>query len=207
MRKDRSGKGIIRSAVDVKSWLAETPDVSAVRPSHCPFCDAPSRPPGGALGLWGHGLRGRQQRGPLGADDTPVTVTVEARRYLCVHCDGVCLVVPRSVAPRRHYARAAIALALTLYGLCGEPVREVRRRTSPWRVVGDTAQGGWVTLRRWIAAARRGGLLAGVPGWSDAATPRQIAERVAQRLVALAPPSARGLDLAAQAFLGGASMA
>ena len=53
----QSGEGIVYSAIDVKKWAEETPEVDAVRPGCCSRCGAASRPSGGPLALHGHGAR------------------------------------------------------------------------------------------------------------------------------------------------------
>lgn len=159
------------------------------------------------MGLWGHGLRLRQQRGPLDPKGKPETVVVKARRFQCRPCGAILLVVPRGMMPRRHYAASAIALALALLGLLGLPVREVRRRVSSWQVVGATAASGWATLRRWVAAARRGELFAAVRPSPPHFTMRQVAQRAAATLCACCPVSPGPPDPAAQAFFGGMRMA
>jgi len=146
----RSPSHIVHHALDVKTWLAAPPTVDTARPATCP-CGAPSRPTGGLLGLHGHGLRERQLRGPTCAEGTPTTVTILCRRYQCRHCAAVLTVVPRGVAPFKHYGFAAIALALALWLVCGEPVREVRRRVCAWQVTRESTSS-WPTLRRWARA-------------------------------------------------------
>jgi hypothetical protein len=97
----------------------------------------------------------------------------------------VLLVVPRGVLRSQLFSASAIGLALALWALHRLPAREVRRRVSPWSAVGDTAAGGWASLRRWVRQAGR--LFPGVrhcPGdWTD----RQRAERIATSLAACAP--------------------
>ncbi|HEY4180213.1 MAG TPA: DUF6431 domain-containing protein, partial [Kofleriaceae bacterium] len=93
--------------------MASLPTVEAARPSAC-VCGVPSREPGRGLGLHGHGVRERQLRGPAAAGP-PMTATLVCRRYRCTSCGAVLLVVPRGVAPRKHYGYAAIAMALTLW--------------------------------------------------------------------------------------------
>jgi len=168
-------------------------------------CEAPSRPPGGGLGLWGHGLRSRFPSGPPAADAEPVNEEVPCRRYLCLHCDAVIVVVPRGILPRRQYTASAIALALTLWASLGRTPREVRRRVSPSRIVGASRPGRWVTLARWSEAARRGTLFGQVRP-IQAGTRREVAARVAMVIVAEAPPGFMGLGLEVQAFEGGARM-
>src|ERR1017187_6389959 len=48
----------------------------------CPCCGRAGNPTGKQLGIIGHGLRERQQRGPLVASGAPQMVTVQVRRYL-----------------------------------------------------------------------------------------------------------------------------
>ena len=205
MKEDRSRPRIIQSRLDLKTWLERTPTVDEVRPGQCAVCQRPSRPPGKPLGLWGHGLRLRQQRGPLSPDGKPETVEVAARRYQCRGCGAVLLVVPRGMMPRRHYAASAIALALALLGLLGLSPEEVRRRISPWQIVAEA--GRWPTLRRWVEAARRGELFDRVRPSPPHFTEREVAERAAATLGALAPPGPGPPDPMAQAFLGGMCMA
>ena len=47
-------------------------------------------------------------------DGTPTTLVLVCRRYRCIRCGAVLLVVPRGIAPRKHYGFAAIAMALAL---------------------------------------------------------------------------------------------
>jgi hypothetical protein len=186
---------IVHNARDVKSWLARPPSVEEARPGRCPACGCASRPNGGALGLHGHGLRDRQQRGPLTADGAPTTAVVACRRYRCARCGAIAVVVPRGVAPRRQYSQAAISMALAMWGLLAMPAEAVRARVCAWRVRGPGATG-WATLRRWAQAART----------ADGTSLRAVAGRVAQVAVGRAPPGDRGAPLWAQAFAGGASM-
>lgn len=78
-------------------------------------------------------------------------IVIECRRYRCVRCGAVLIVVPRGVAPRRHYGRAAIAMALTLWAIAREPVAAVRQRICA-RPVTAEAMTRWPTLPS-IAAA------------------------------------------------------
>ena len=186
---------IIYSALDVKAWLARPPSAAQARPGQCPRCRTASRPVGGALGLHGHGLRDRQLRGPLAADSEPTLEVVWCRRYRCTRCRAILLVVPRGVAPRRHYSHAAIAMALALWGLMAMPEATVRERVCTWRVRTASSRG-WSTVRRWAQAART----------AAGPTLRQVAGRAAQIAVGRAPPSVRSAPLWAQAFAGGATM-
>ncbi len=175
MKKGRSNQTIVRSAIDVKTWLARIPSVDEVRPGQCPRCAAASRPVGQGLQIWGHGLRDRQSRGPLEALGDPVEVTLRVRRYLCRPCRAVIVVVPLGVIAGRLFAAAAIGLALALFGVEGLPLAKVRQRVSPWRRVGATAYGSWLAPRRWVRAIREGRLFASVRRSPTHHTARQVA--------------------------------
>jgi hypothetical protein len=96
----------------------------------------------------------------------------------------VLLVVPRGIAPRKHYGYAAIAMALALWLLVGEPVREVRRQVCAWQLTRETTSS-WPTLRRWR---------------------RAFGERFAQVAIGRAPPHSPHRDRWALAFAGGSAM-
>jgi hypothetical protein len=129
------------------------------------------------------------------------------RRYRCVTCAAVIAVVPRDVESRRHYSRPAIALALALWSLTSLPAAEVRRRISPWPIVGATgAAEGWVTLRRWARAGRAGRLF-GAVGRQLVGTLREVAGLLAGVALGHAPPILRHLPRLAQVFHGAVAMA
>jgi hypothetical protein len=187
---------IVHSGLDVKSWLTSPPSVDAARPGACPGCHRASRPPGRALGLHGHGLRDRQLRGPPDAEAAATTQILVCRRYRCTACGAVIIVVPRGVAPRRHYGHAAIAFALALWALAGTPAAGVRRRVCAWAVTG-AAGTRWRALRRWADAA---GQTLGISGDRRAA-----AARAAQMAAGRAPPTVTG-PVWILAYAGGAAM-
>jgi len=159
--------------------------VEQARPGRCPVCGAASRPPGRSLGVIGHGIRRRQLRGPdiVGGDAT--TIEIEARRYRCLGCKAVILVVPRGVVARRHFRAEAIAIALWLYGVVRLSAIAVHAR-----VVGYGEAGGRMrNLVRWLAAIAGGDLFSGaVRPWPKSFSRRQQAERAARALEAAAPP-------------------
>jgi hypothetical protein len=130
-------------------------------------------------------------------------VLLKVRRYLC-KCGAVLTVVPVETVPRRSYTSSAIAWALALFGVHKLTASEVRRRTSPWNVVGPAATCGWATLRRWIRAVREGKLLPGSRGCPSEFAARQVAERVAVGLASCGPPPTDDADLATRAFQGAA---
>jgi hypothetical protein len=123
---------------------------------------------------------------------------IACRRYRCVSCGAILTVVPRGVAPRRHYGHAAIALALTLWAIAREPVAEVRRRVSAWSITVEAVTR-WPALERWAGAARDA---LGDSSLSLIAA----AARTAQIAIGRAPPSLRTAPRAAQAFAGGSAM-
>ena len=161
------------------------PSVAAVRPGRCPCCGAPGSPLGERVVLVGHGLRRRQLRGPLSPETEAEEVEILARRYRCRRCGAVLMVVPRGVLRSLLFTASAIGLALALWALHRMPAREVRRRVSPWHVVGDTAAAGWASLRRWVHEASR--LFPSVRPSPGHWTLRQRAQRIATSLVACAP--------------------
>ena len=135
--------------------------------------------------LHGHGMRSRLVRGPLRPDGSPEEVEILVRRYRCQRCGAVLLVVPRGVLRSCLFSASAIGLALALWAMHRLSAREVRRRVSPWGVVGDTAAAGWASLRRWVQQVPR--LFPGVRPCPDHWTDRQRAERIATTLAACAP--------------------
>jgi hypothetical protein len=194
----RSTLLIVHDKLDVKQWLAEPPSPEAARPGMCPRCAQASRPTGCRLGLHGHGFRDRVILGPPDAHAEPTETLVGCRRYRCTGCKAIILVVPRGVAPRRHYGPAAVAMALTLWAVMHQRPLEVREQVC---VARGTAWGTeWPTLRRWARAVRES---LGVPA---AFTLRQTAARAAQIAIGRAPPSLRTAPLWAQAFAGGQAM-
>lgn len=203
--EDRSKTAIVQSCIDVKSWAAELPSVEAVRPGRCPRCGAASRPPGRGLGLWGHGLKERQQRGPMAPGSQPLTVVMRVRRYLCRSCAAVVIVVPQGVIARRLFSGPAIGMAVALFGF-GTSAIEVRRQVSPWATVGATAAAGWASLRRWGRDLHAGRLFPRLRRPAQGA-PRQVAEWAGAALAAFAPAAFSKRPLCEQAFFGAAQMA
>lgn len=139
-------------------------------------------------------------RGPMAATGVAESVVVQLRRYRCRACRAILVVGPLGLVRGRWYGAGAIALGLEAYAR-GETSASIRRRLSPSSAVGASACERWVTLVRWIDAARGGGLFA----VSDLGKlPRRgVAEQVA---LALAGRGGRtlGADLAGAAFAGAA---
>lgn len=162
------------------------------------MCGEASRPVGGGLGMHGHGLRDRQVRGPLDPEGPPTWVVIACRRYTCTACDAILTVVPRGIAPRRHYGFAAISMALALWAIVEAPIAEVRRRVCASRLTVECPTR-WPALERWARAAR---------DTLDDATLSLVAAagRAAQIALGRAPPDLRGAPQWAQAFAGGSTM-
>lgn len=132
---------------------------------------------------------------------------ITGRRYRCVRCGALFLVVPREVLPRRRYSAAAIGFALALWGLVRATALTVRHRVSPAKAFGFDATTGWVTLRRWAKAVKERRLFASVPAAGPSATLREVAAFAATALAAHADPTTRHLPLEHRAFLGAAHAA
>jgi hypothetical protein len=205
--KNRSHGSVIQSSIDLKSWIAKMPTVAEARPAACPGCKAASCPFGGLIQLHGHGLRQRQVRGPPGPGEDAAIVVITCRRYRCVRCGAVLLVVPREVLPRRQYSAAAIGFALALWGLLQATALAVRRRVNPAATLGFDAMAGWVTLRRWARAVKQQRLFASVPAAGPSATLREVAALAATALAASADSTTRHLPLEQRAFFGAAHAA
>jgi hypothetical protein len=179
------------------------PSVERVRPGRCPCCGVASRPVGEGLRLHGHGLRSRQMLGPLEPLSDPVMLEVACRRYLCVVCKAVVLVVPGAMLAGRRYSASAIAQALSLFGLAGQSPAKIRSRTSPDRILGLTASLGWASLHRWCNEVRGGRLFPEVRACPATFTRRQVAERAATAIGSRAPPPVDA-SLIVRAFVGAA---
>jgi hypothetical protein len=134
-------------------------------------------------------------------------IAITARRFRCVPCGAVIIVVPREIVGRRMYSASAIGFALALYGLALASAAEVRQRVSPPAILGDAAATGWATLTRWARAVRRRELFPSVPLPDPGSTLRLVAARAAAALAAHADPTTRALADEQRAFLGAAHAA
>jgi hypothetical protein len=178
--------------------MAQMPTCAEARPATCPCCNKAARPVGGRLVIVGHGVVERQLRGPIAAAGEAESIVLQVRRYRCRACKAILTVGPLGLARGRWYGAGAIALALEAYGR-GETSVAIRRRVSPSSTVGVSACERWVTLVRWIDAAR-GGRLFAVTALGELPR-RRVAEHV---VLALAGRAGRALggDLADAAFAG-----
>ncbi len=206
MNGDRSSHRLIHYPLKIKPWIDRLPTSEEARPGQCPSCGAASRPMGVGLVLHGHGVRERQIRGPETPGGRPQLQIIQLRRYRCQDCRAVVTVGPLDLMPGWLFSAPAIAWALALYGLAKVSASEVRRRVSPWPVVGATATGSWASLKRWIRSVRQRKLFSVVRPCPATWSPKQVAERAASTLAALAPPSDLSLPLEHQAWHGAIQM-
>lgn len=139
-------------------------------------------------------MRQRQVRGPRAPGQSATTVMIAARRYQCRGCGAIITVLPRGLVARRHYAAAAIGLALLLVGVLGKRLLEVRRRVCAWQSTFEAGE--WAAPRRWLRAIEQGSLFAAIRASPPEWTMRQRAERAAMTLVAMAPPPVVGMEAA-----------
>lgn len=191
---------LVQTQLNLKFWTNRTPEVGTVRPARCAGCGAASHPPGRKLVVVGHGVRMRQLRGPCGVGQEPEVLEIRVRRYRCRACGAVLTAGPPEALRYRLFSLVAIVAALSMYGAERVSSREVRRRVSPWRVVGAAAERTWQTLQRWIRAARAGHLFPFA--MTARGAPREVAERVSRMLMAKAPPSWADLPVTVQVVQG-----
>lgn len=154
--------------------------------------------------MHGHGLRDRLLLGALRPSAEVQWLTVRVRRYRCTGCKALLTVVPRGVLRRRLYSASAIGWVLARVGLDGATTAQVRAEVRPSMVVGNAATDRWVAVSRWIEASREGGLFARLGRHAADSSPRQVAERTAMQLRALAPPQGGGAPSAHEAWRGAA---
>jgi hypothetical protein len=175
---------------------APPPTTSEVRPASCVACGCAGRPVGGPLGIHGHGGRERWVLGVVGLGERAGSVAVFGRRFRCVVCGCVMLVVPREVAPWRRYALGTIVLALAGFG-AGEAAGALRARLAP----GLCFEEGWPALRRWLRAIAAGKLLLWIRGVSELAG-RALAERVSAVLAEASGVDGRSASFEARVWSG-----
>ncbi len=162
---------------------------------------------GQPLLLWGHGLRMRQQRGPLVPGEAPKTVQVALRRYLCRPCGAVVAVGPRGVLRHKHFSAAAIVLALWYLGFKGLPTPQVRQRISPWSPTQERLTSSWAAPKRWLFCQQQGRLFRTVRKAPAEFSEQERAQRVAMAAMSRAPPQCWALGPPERAFFGGAHLA
>lgn len=200
IKEQRSPHRFVASPLGIKSWVLAMPSCAQARPGACPCCGAAAQPPGRRVVLVGHGVVDRQLRGPATAYGPPEQTLVTLRRYRCRACSAVVVVGPRGLVVRRWYSAAAISVALRIFADGGTSA-EARARTCPAGSVGGSAVDRWMTLARWVDAARQGQLFA--VGGLAKLRPREVAHHVTLALAARGG-HIPGVDLAESAFAGAA---
>jgi hypothetical protein len=109
------------------------------------------------------------------------TEVLLCRRYLCTGCRAVLTVLPASAQARKHFSGAAVALALTLWGLCGYSAARV-------------------ALAGALGGPGGGGELFVALGVRAHGSPQEVAARAAQARCGTCPPEVRRQPLPHQAF-------
>lgn len=143
---------VLRCSWSIERWIAEDPSVEAVRPERCPRCGEIYREGrrGRCRVLHGHGRRCRPVLGPRRPGGPPEEIEILGRRYRCVLCKALMIVLPAEVLPGRRYSAPAILWALALWSWAQERPERIRARVSPWRPSGFAEPGVWPSLRRWV---------------------------------------------------------
>jgi hypothetical protein len=137
---------------------------------------------GSPLRLHGHGLRPRTvyvRSGPRTA-----VVEILVRRYVCLACDAVVLVLPADLARGHLYSLLVIAAALARWCTNEQSARAVRAELSAFSIIG-AASTGWPSLTRWARSASR--LWPRLKLRSAGTSPRHRARMVSVQLCAFAP--------------------
>jgi len=151
--KTQSKVRVVYSTLNVKDWIASLPSTEAARPAMCPCCEAAGAPTGERVGLQGHGIRWRPQTGPDAVDGEPFDDEVPTRRYRCLKCGAVIVVLPTGLLPRLRYRPTAVVVALALWARSGLAAAQVRRRVAQKEPASHEAERGWPSLRRWAHRA------------------------------------------------------
>jgi hypothetical protein len=203
----RASPALVRSGWGLEPWLKRMPSVEAVRPTHCPRCEAAGQPIGLPVGMHGHGVRSRQVRGPASPQAPALLREVKVRRYRCRACGSTCTVAPWEVVTRRLYAVTAVVWALALWAVMGLGLGVVRQRVNPWATVGESTARRWRTVRHWLSAVQQGRLLSQVRPWAPGLSARQAAAHVVHVVAGYALPCAAAPPYYVLAFWGAARAA
>lgn len=121
-----------------------------------------------------------------------------SRRYRCLACGAVLVVVPCGVGRALRYTLDAIGYALALWGHARATAEKARQAVSAAKARGFSGREQWSSLRRWSAGAAR---IFGDGTPSPGGTLRERAARIAAWLGSQAPlPTSQ---VPTDAFLGG----
>lgn len=146
---------VVRCEPDVESWTDTPPLLDRVRPRCCVKCGS-SAWLGSKRRIVSHGRRLRRVlRWSSSSGAQPIWVTALRFRCTVEGCGAVMLVVPRDVAPGRHYSAPAIGMAVCLWAYGSRPAHG--RAERPARP-SSPAHRAWAQPRRWVGAATAGGL-------------------------------------------------
>jgi len=152
VERSRSAPLVVYSSVPVKFWADNVPSAEAVRPSHCPRCDAAAAPAGERVTLVGHGLRYLQQGGSADGSDA-VDDVVAYRRYRCRSCGSVVRVLPAGLLAGTRYRASAVLMALVAWAIGGIASAKVRERVCGLRSSSHEATRYWAAPKRWLRRA------------------------------------------------------
>ena len=113
---------------------------------------------------------------------------------------AVMVVAPAQVLGRHLFSTVAIVWALCLYAAGALSAQQIRRKISPWQVMGASEAGRWKTLRRWVKAACAGQLFEALGPVSGKG--QTGARQVVSKLAGCCPPSGSRRSEAEQAVEG-----
>ena len=175
-KRHAAAERFVASALGIKSWSERTPTCAEARPGTCPCCGAAT--PAGGRAAGDRGAR-RSSSGRSSAPERragrPERSLVQLRRYRCRACRAILVVGPRGLVRRPLVRRAARSRWPSRRTRAARRVLRCAAAPARRRVVGGSARERWVTLARWLDAARRGELF-GVAGSRRArASPRRRA--------------------------------
>lgn len=181
------GACIIKSIITERSWSQRLPAAGVVRPRQCVRCRRGTFE-GGGVWVHSHGVRKRQQLGPVEAGRSFERRVVVARRFRCIRktCGAVMLVVPTSVTPKKRYSAGAIASAIAEWS--GFYPRTGSSRDRAKESSGSTSSR-WRQPARWAAEAVAARLFPSAPRHRAATRRcREAARTIAQSIASYAPP-------------------
>lgn len=139
---------IVRTEILVETWVAHLPGIDDVRPRQCPCCQGQHHQDGCAI--HGHGTRERALWGPSEVGGEPTVRLVLVRRFRCVSCHCVLIVVPAEVGPYVSFTLPAILMALAAWALDRATPGSLLSSLSPSPRRGNSDPWRWPSVRRWL---------------------------------------------------------
>jgi hypothetical protein len=143
---------IVRTQILVETWNARLPDVDEIRPQQCPSCQGRHQENGCAI--HGHGTRKRTLWGPAQMGGEPTVRVVVVRRYRCVSCRCILVVVPAEVGQHVNFTLPVILVALVTWALERVTAGAVLSQLSPSPRRGNSDPWLWSSIRRWVERRR-----------------------------------------------------